>query len=122
MREFERPQDLLTINKWLSTYDMGDLCADDIPDVGFIVDDVACGFLCETNTSVCFIEGFITNPLALSDQRNKAIWEIADAVLQVAKSSGYKRCILLSNDKTVLNRGKILGFHDTNAKVMSMEL
>lgn len=122
MREFITKRDLPELNKWLAAHEMPELWADDIPPVGFIVDDVACGFLCNTDCSTCFIEGFVSNPLAPMRARNSAIWDIAYAVLNVAKESGYKRCLLLSNNSAILSRGKILGFEFFDTKVMAKVL
>jgi hypothetical protein len=118
MRVFQRT-DLEQINTWLKSRGVSELCDCDIPTIGLIEDDVACGFLVQCDCSVAFLEAFITNPKAGLKARSKSVWSIAKKLLCTASATGYKRCIILSKSKSLQKIGTELGFSFSNSKVLA---
>jgi hypothetical protein len=63
---------------------------------GYIVEDVAAGFIVTTSSNFCFLEGFITNPACGPKARNAAINEIRDGLLKLGKHWGCKSAYVAS--------------------------
>jgi hypothetical protein len=102
--------DMYEINKWLEKHGQPTCERSDLPKYGFIIDEVAAGFLCQTDGNVCLLDPFITNKDAPSLDRHTGLNQIASAVDTLAKDLGYKRSIIISKEQSLLNRGEVLGY------------
>jgi hypothetical protein len=67
---------------------------DTLPPLGFIVPNVAVGFLYRTDApALAMLEGFCTNPAAPLRERYRALGAIVDALAEHAKLIGF-RCVV----------------------------
>lgn len=75
------------------------------PKVGFIVDGYAAYFLYQTDSTVCFLENLIANPLTEGSDRCEAIDLVVDAVISEAKALGFTVAYATSGLPAVIFRG-----------------
>jgi hypothetical protein len=59
-----------------------------LPTFGLVAEDVAAGFLIVTDCNLALLEFFISNPKKTSVERNQALDEITDGLLEYGKSIG----------------------------------
>jgi hypothetical protein len=71
---------------------------DMMPASGAIVPGVAAGYMYQTNSKMCMLEGFITNPLASPEERSAAIDEIARALIAKAEQLGFTYILALTDN------------------------
>ena len=90
MRSYEQ-KDYTTVKKWIGDRGFNIPDREDIPSVGIIEDDVACGFLILTDVNVGIIDFFVSNPKAKPIEAGKALDHITHALVQKAKSLGLSR-------------------------------
>lgn len=110
MRPFE-PFDLLEINGWYAKRMLATLTTDHIPRLGRIEPGIAAGFLYLTDArAICLLEGFVTNPDASLRRRAKAIKEITESLMCVAKQRGFTGVIGLCRAPSVERLAHRLGF------------
>lgn len=88
------------------------------PSWGLIVEGVAAGFLFATDTALCMLDGYITNPEATSVDRNKAIALITGELLEISKEQGFQRVMVFSKEDSIIKRAKNLKFTDKGSYVM----
>lgn len=109
MRQFQHT-DTAQIKQWLHDRRLEPFPYAFLPDTGFIVDDVACGFLLTTNSKIAYLEFFFSNPNAPKDKRREAIKNIASALITYAKANKYKIIRIDSKVESILNTAKSIGF------------
>lgn len=83
-------QDFETICQWFEAREMSRPNRKDLPKVGMIEDGVAAGFLVQTDSSVAFLEFFVSNPAAGRKKRKRSLDSIADELVKVARSFKFK--------------------------------
>lgn len=81
IRRYE-PGDLEEMNRWYAARALALVTAGQLPTVGFIVPGVAAGFLYRTDSSLGFLDGFISNPEAPAHRRAAALLEIGACLEQ----------------------------------------
>lgn len=86
--------------------------AEALPATGFIVDNVAAGFLIKTDCKVAIIEHVATNPKSDGQDREKALNEIFNELQFVAKKSGFKYLFGNTLFKEIADRGERYGFQN----------
>jgi hypothetical protein len=96
--------DLEEMSGWYRARGLTPLSADVLPIVGFIEPDVAAGFLYLTDSSLCLLENYITNPRASPEGRNTALDAITGALLQEAERAGYRHAVALTQDREIRER------------------
>lgn len=109
MRLFDYNNDINQLNSWLMERNLPQINYR-LPDIGFIQDDVACGFLCKTDSVACFLDPFFTNPKADSEKRNLALDLIIEEVEKKGKDLGFKRSLFITFEESFKDRGKRHGF------------
>lgn len=122
MRAFDKERDTKVINGWLLKRDKTLLDNEAIPNFGMIEDDVACGFMCLTDTDTILLEAFISNPDAESIERDKAIRKIANWVIATATALGYKQALFLTKEEGFVSRAKEFGFDEVPIKLFKKKL
>ncbi len=110
-------RDLPEINSWLIVRGIPEITMEDCPKRGMIVEGVGCGFLIFTDTNICFLECFVTNPGASAEARNKAINQITKWALNMASSCGFKTAMMISGEESFIKRAESLGFTITQKSV-----
>lgn len=80
--------DLVQVKKWHE--DRGINCPDlsYFPPTGFIIDDIAAGFILYTDSGIALIDGYISNPNCKKSEREKALNLITRALIESAKKKG----------------------------------
>ncbi len=85
--------DLGEINSWYQERGLTALGAEFLPKTGYIVSQVAAGFLYTTDSNLALLEGYITNPRASKRVCITAIDSITTALLRTAKELGVKHIL-----------------------------
>lgn len=98
MRRF-LPMDIGQINSWLQLRDMPALMPKQLPKIGYIIDDVACGFLYQTDSSVCYVEQFVAHPNA--ENKQDAINKIVTQLLVDATALNFEVAIAITKNETI---------------------
>ncbi|SRR6266498_2750518 len=104
------PSDLPEINSWYSARGLPEITSQEIPITGYIHHGIAAGFLIRTDTCVCYLEGFITNPEASRTDRSKALDDIVAMLLTRDETTGYRVVTVITKHDTIRRRAKKLGF------------
>lgn len=111
------------INEWFKDHKGDSIPEAMIPKVGFYVPGVAAGFLINTDTPICFLEPFISNPKAPKELRSKALEGIVECLEAEAVKLGYRYVYGISTAPTMLNLVKSKGWVDLGSQtVVAKEL
>lgn len=102
--------DYQQIKSWLIKRDRSYPQADNLPTIGLIVDDVACGFLIKTDTKTAIMEYFISNPDASIFKINEAIDLIILGLTELAEDNGFKYIKCDSNLRSIQRKALKNGF------------
>jgi len=105
-----REEDLKQVNSWLNLRGIGPIAYSILSGTGFIVNEVACGFLYTTDSALSILDFYITNPLADRGERKDALDEITGLLLKAAKLRGAKVVMAGSSEKTIIDRCQRFGF------------
>ena len=81
-----------------------------LPGVGFIVDNVAAGFIYMTDSNIAFIEGFIANSDTDEMARDSALDVISECLIAHAIVMGCKYIKCETKIKSIELRAKRFGF------------
>lgn len=92
MRRYH-PRDYGEIAGWYAARGEPAPPPDTLPVIGILCPGIACGFLMRTDSSVALIEGMATNPAAPLFARHRAIGRILDALVEEAKSEGFRHVV-----------------------------
>lgn len=111
-------KDLKIIADWYKNHGQEAEQADFLSDIGFIVDNIAAAFLYTTNSSVCWIESYISNPESNKKDRKKALDLITEAIIQKAKDLGFMAIICFIDLKTTYQRCLDYGFVPGTEKII----
>lgn len=98
------------INTWYYSRKQEYLPLEQLPKIGYIVPNVAAGFLIQTDNTFCIFEPFITNPEIPKDIRSNALDIIIEELLKTAKQLNYKSVFGFSTSVPMINRGLKHGF------------
>lgn len=109
VRRYE-PADLAAVNAWYAARGRAGLPSDAVPQLGAIVPEVAAGFLYRTDSSVALLDSFITNPAARLLKRGRAVREIASVLIDLARTQGCRRLVVLSASHGIGGVARSLGF------------
>jgi len=80
------------------------------PKVGFIVPDIACGFLYYTDSAIGIIDCYMSNPASDPEKRNDALNQITDKLIENAV---FHKCRMIKCDTqldVISKRAKTFGF------------
>jgi hypothetical protein len=86
------------------------------PKHGFIVDNVACGFLYETDGNFCLIESIMYDPDVPKEIAQKALDEIIQAIIDQGKALGYNVLVGFTDLPVVVERSKKFNFKQFDKK------
>jgi hypothetical protein len=107
-----KPDDYSQLTRWFKHREMNVPPIELLPNHGYIMDDVAAGFIYLTNSAVAIIDCYIANPESDKNTRDKALNWITIHLIAYAKNSG---CRLIKSDtkiKEVITRSKNHGFKE----------
>ena len=108
MRRFEK-KDLATLNEWLAGHECPPLSVEAIPLTGLLMENVAAGFLYQTDSCIAFLENFVSNPSATPRQVSDAVDEITQALLDYAGEIGIKNIVVLTRLGSIEKRAEKFG-------------
>lgn len=110
-----KPYDILQLNRWLFNRDMTPLKIENLPKSGFIIDEIAVGFLILTNTNAGILDYFISNPLSKKEERSDALISIANRLIILAKTAGLTAIKCDTKYKSVAEKLQSVGFKETGS-------
>lgn len=94
--------DMFAINTWRIARGLPAQDRSLYPRIGLVEPQVAAGFLYATDSCLCMLDGFITNPNASMLKRGRALDKIADVLIELARHHGYKRIVAISSNGGIL--------------------
>ena len=106
------PMDYVQVERWGYNRDVKAPPLALLPSTGFIVDDVACGFVYLTNSAIGILEGFIANPDADKNDRSEALDSITLKLMELAEINGCKVLKCETKLDAIVNRAKDFGFKE----------
>lgn len=106
-----REEDIDEVNDWLDDRGQAGISNLVLSRTGYIAPGVACGFLYATDSRICFLDFYISNPLAAREARHEALDEITRCLIETAKSRGYLIIMGASSHKTIQERCVRFGFN-----------
>lgn len=109
MRLFHLP-DYEVISEWYRDRGLPAPAESSLPTVGYIVPGTAAGFLTTTDSDICFLDGYISNPKSDHVERDYALDEITDQLLAVASEMGFKNVLVLTRNPSIEERARYWGF------------
>ncbi len=104
------PEDFPTIKEWGAEHG-AEYSPDQFPKVGFMVDGVAAFFLYQTDSTCCWLENMVSKKDVDKSVRNIALELIIDAIIEEAKSLGFKVAYASTSNYRVALRAKKYGAH-----------
>lgn len=118
-----RDEDIDEINDWFEERNEAGISLDVLSRTGLIVPGVACGFLYATDSRICFLDFYVSNPNIPYEYRQKAMDIITEKHLATATERKY-RFIFAGSDKSgIIDRCKRLGFTSQGSQeFFTMEL
>jgi hypothetical protein len=90
IRKIELDKDYETLSLWLKNHNKPSMNKELFSDSGFMVDEIVAGFLYKTNSSICLVENFISDPASEKNARRTAINTLFKTIIEEAKSCGFK--------------------------------
>jgi hypothetical protein len=79
-------------------------------DRGFVVDDIAIGFLFTHNAKSCHVDHVIADPSACDSDRKNAVDELFNHIEHVASDEGYSLITMLAKIPAMKKRAERLGY------------
>ena len=107
-----KPAHLEEINEWNNSWKLSLVSLSDLPRVGYIVRGAAAGFLYQTDSNVCFLEGFISNKYCEKGLRKEALDLISDELVKAAVNFGFKKIVAKTRLKAIAERCENYAFQD----------
>jgi hypothetical protein len=113
-RKLNLDQDYQQINKWLIDHKSFGIDKDLLSDFGFMISDaqkdIVAGFLYKTNSKVCYIENFISNPNTEKQERRQGIRVLFETIINAAKTEGYKLILTFAELNSLIKELEDLEF------------
>lgn len=102
------------IASWYHAREIEAPLPEQLPEIGYIVDNKVAGWLYRTDSSVAFVDGMISNPNSLPSARRHALNVLAGVLLDTASSLGYTTVLATTEHPSITNLVKKHGFNKTN--------
>ena len=106
--------DMTDIADWYKAREMP-VPATDMPNIGYIIDGLAAGFLIQTDCGVAFLDGFISNPTSDPNERDLALDEITGELLREAEELGYQEIAAFTRNHSIEKRARRWGLTSKGA-------
>ena len=110
MIEKYNKEDFDSICEWYDARGVECPKAHQLPSIGYIVPGVAAGFLYKTDSTICLIEGLISNPEAPTFKRSEAIDLVIAEILKEAERLGFDKIFGFTSYESVVTRVVRHGF------------
>jgi len=107
---YDRERHDSMVVEWLTRRGIGTEFMEVVPTKGFIVADVAAGFLFQTDSKMALIDGIVSNPESDADVRDKALDDVFKALFVLARRLGFAVLWGFTPLPEVVARARQLGF------------
>lgn len=107
VREYEH-KDYSQIEEWADQYGIVQREAG-LPKTGFIIDNVAAGFIYATDSDCCWIENVIANKKATKEEKAEAFDLLVPALMQKAEELGFRVAYATTNNVKLILKCKEYG-------------
>jgi len=101
-----------TVDSWFKAHGIQGMDQSLLPETGLIVDDVAAGFLYRTDSSVAFLDSFVTNPEQPQTVRARALQDILEGLTEKAKEVKVRLIIGQPKSAGLIKLGLRVGYKD----------
>lgn len=101
IKQFDKT-DFDEVSSWYHKRNQTPVPLEHLPQFGYIIPGIACGFLVQTDSTSAFLEGFATNPEAQSYHKIDALDAIAKKLIEVAKELGYSHVFAMTTHPTIV--------------------
>jgi len=98
------------LRDWLDWHDERPLAPELLPPTGFVVPELAMGFLYGTDSKMALIEVLISNPMASRELRSQALDAVVEAIIAEAQARGFTRLLGYTALPAVVGRAERHGF------------
>jgi hypothetical protein len=98
------------LRAWLDWHDERPVTPELLPATGFVVPDLAMGFLYRTDSGVALIEVLLSNPMASRELRSEALDAVVTAIIDEARAGGFTRLLGYTALPAVVSRARRHGF------------
>lgn len=112
VEEFNPIHHYIQMCSWYYAHNIQPMSIEFYPAKGFIIENIAAGFLYQTDSNVVFAENFITNPLESPEKRFNALELISKYILEYVESIKPKKIIVSSKERSMIERAKRLEFKE----------
>lgn len=103
-------QHLHSMHEWLKARESYIPPRDELPQIGYVVDKIAMGFLRRMEGGFAQIDSLVTNPIASPEDRDQALDLIYSTLIDTARSIGIKALMGFTTNKNTLTRSLRHGF------------
>lgn len=110
IRKFDISKDFIIIQEWFRSWRLAVPEMASLPKHGFIDDNHAAGFLVSTDTNICYLDFFISNPDLSKDSRDPILDKIVVELMILADQLGFKYIKFETNNLSIAERGLEKGF------------
>jgi hypothetical protein len=107
IRQFE-DSDWPTISSWYASRNLPPPNAEWLPEIGFVVDNVAAGFVYNAEGKLALLEGYITNPASEAYVREKALDLLTATLIEAVRCP---RIYAVTTNPAIVRRASRLGFN-----------
>jgi len=107
------------ILSWLKQWNLSEDKINILSSTGFIIPDVCCIFLYETNSIIAYLDFFMSNKFISDEIRNTCLDKVVYAAILEAKAKGYQRLVGNSKYNAVVDRANRLGFNVIDGNYIS---
>jgi len=104
------PNDFEMIQGWLTDRETPGFTKDLLPPFGQVVDDVAAGFIIETDTNFAFLDYYVTNPKASLSDRIRATNTMLERAVERIESRGNRYVVAFSKSRGGVRYSRRFGF------------
>jgi hypothetical protein len=83
-------EDYGTLKEWWVAQNWPPVPEDNLPQMGYVVEDICAGFLYQTDSKCAILEWIISNPNSDSTKRDKALDLLIKTILEETRNLGYQ--------------------------------
>jgi len=104
--------DFEAVDAWFKAHGIHGMDQGLLPEIGLVVDGTAAGFLYRTDSTIAFLDSFVTNPDKSALSRARALQEILEGLTEIAEQ--WKVRYVLGQPRTsgLIKLGLRMGYKD----------
>lgn len=103
-------KDIPEVNSWYVARGISPINENLFPDIGFICHGVGAGFIYQTDSALCFIDGYIAHPMTTKEDRKEAFDDITNALIRTAKDHGFDQILAYTKNPEIKKRCEKFSF------------